>query len=81
MDEGSIISEGTPEEVGKDLHRNNHPMVHSMTSAMQIYAGVRNQLPYPITVNEGRQWIDSFMEGKDIKDKFCRIYKRKKEMQ
>ncbi|MBU5425923.1 ATP-binding cassette domain-containing protein [Tissierella pigra] len=67
MDEGSIISEGTPEEVGKDLHRNNHPMVHSMTSAMQIYAGVRNQLPYPITVNEGRRWIDSFMEGKDIK--------------
>ena len=67
MDEGSIISEGTPEEVGKDLHRNNHPMVHSMTSAMQIYAGVRNQLPYPITVNEGRRWIDLFMEGKDIK--------------
>ncbi len=64
MDEGRIISEGIPEEVGKDLHRNNNPMFYSMTSAMQIYTGVKNQLPYPITVNEGRRWIDSFMKGK-----------------
>ncbi|WMM25821.1 energy-coupling factor transporter ATPase [Tissierella sp. MB52-C2] len=80
MDEGSVISKGAPEEVGKDLNKNNHPMLHSMTSAMQIYAGVKNQLPYPITVNEGRRWIDSFMEGKNIKINYVESIKEKRDV-
>ncbi|MEW8973807.1 MAG: energy-coupling factor transporter ATPase [Tissierellaceae bacterium] len=66
MDKGSIISQGSPEEVGKDLNEKHHPMFQAMTSAMQIYSGVKNNLSYPITVNEGRKWIDSFMQEKDI---------------
>ena len=66
MDKGSIISQGSSEEVGKDLNEKHHPMFQAMTSAMQIYSGVKNNLSYPITVNEGRKWIDSFMQEKDI---------------
>lgn len=68
MDKGSIISQGSPEEVGKDLNEKHHPMFQAMTSAMQIYSGVKNNLSYPITVNEGRKWIDFFMKEKDIHD-------------
>lgn len=66
MDKGGIISDDIPEVVGDKLHKINHPMFHSMTSAMQIYKGVENDLTCPITVNEGRNWIDKFMDGKDV---------------
>ncbi|WP_199228838.1 ABC transporter ATP-binding protein [Sporanaerobacter acetigenes] len=79
MDEGCIISEGTPEHIGKDLKNKNHPMFKAMTSAMQIYAGVKNKLSYPITVNEGRNWIDSFMEGKEVKVNPSMIKTREKD--
>lgn len=66
MDKGKIISDDIPQAVGDKLHEINHPMFQSMTSAMQIYKGVENDLACPITVNEGRNWIDKFMDGKDI---------------
>lgn len=67
MDKGSIISDDSPEKVGKKLNEINHPMFYSMTSAMKIYAGVDNGSSLPITVNDGRRWINAFAEGKAIK--------------
>ncbi len=54
-----------------------HPMFYAMTSPMQIYGGVDSILPCPVTINQGRRWIDAFMDGirtkenylKDIQDK------------
>lgn len=66
MDEGCIIAEGLPEDVGRKLNEMKHPMFQAMTSAMQIYAGVENDLPCPVTVNEGRKWINAFIEGKTV---------------
>ncbi len=70
MDKGEIISDDIPEIVGDKLYNIDHPMFRSMTSAMQIYKGVENDLACPITVNEGRNWIDKFMDGKDINTDF-----------
>lgn len=66
MDEGCIIADGLPEDVGRKLNEMKHPMFQAMTSSMQIHAGVENNLPCPITVNEGRKWINAFMEGKTV---------------
>ncbi len=66
MDKGSIAADGIPEEAGKKLRRTGHPMFCAMTSAMRIYAGVENDLPCPITVNQGRIWFDLFMKGRSI---------------
>lgn len=73
IDEGKIIGDGLPEEVGKKLNEIDHPMFQAMTSSMQIYAGVENDLSYPITVNEGRNWIDKFTKGKTIKNKVIKV--------
>lgn len=73
VDKGRIIGDGLPEEVGKKLNQMNHPMFYAMTSSMQIYAGVKNDLPYPITVNEGRNWIDGVIKGKVIKKETLKI--------
>lgn len=62
MDQGRIISDDLPKKVGVELSEIGHPMFSSMTSAMQIFAGVEsNYQSCPITVKEGRQWIDGYM--------------------
>ncbi|MGO4549177.1 ABC transporter ATP-binding protein [Paenibacillus sp. 2TAB23] len=64
MDEGAIIAEGSPEQVGAALGRMKHPMFLSMPTPMQIHAGVGSSLPCPVTVKEGRQWLNAYMSGK-----------------
>lgn len=67
MDEGKIIADDTPQKVGEFLSTMDHPMFVAMTSPMRIYAGVKNSLPCPVTVKDGRRWIDSFLGGMVIK--------------
>ncbi len=66
MDHGAIIADDSPAKVGETLYRMNHPMFRSMPSPMQIHAGVENDLPCPVTVREGRQWLDAFLQDKLI---------------
>lgn len=67
MDEGSIIADDSPQKAGEILSIMKHPMFAAMTSPMQIYAGVKNSLPCPVTVKEGRKWIDTFIGDKVVK--------------
>jgi energy-coupling factor transporter ATP-binding protein EcfA2 len=65
LNEGVIIADDTPHNVGEGLSKLNHPMFLSMPSPMQIYAGVDNDLAWPVTVKEGRQWLDAFLKDKN----------------
>ncbi|WP_312908239.1 ABC transporter ATP-binding protein [Tissierella praeacuta] len=67
MDKGNIIVDGSPREVGRELNKIDHPMFYAMTSAMQIYTEIDNNLKTPITVKEGRRWITSFMKDKIVR--------------
>ena len=64
LNEGVIIADDTPQKVGEALSRLEHPMFLSMPSPMQIYAGVDNDLAWPVTVKEGRQWLNAFLKDK-----------------
>lgn len=64
LNEGVVIADDTPQRVGEALSKLNHPMFLSMPSPMQIYAGVENGLAWPVTVKEGRQWLDAFLKDK-----------------
>lgn len=68
MDEGFIIADGDPRAVGRKLSNMDHPMFHSMTTAMQIYDSAEDGYEFPITVNQGRKWLSGFVEGKKIKE-------------
>lgn len=67
MDNGKIIVDDTPTLVGKKLKEINHKMFLAMPSAMKIYSKVENDLECPITVRDGRNWIDELLKDKDIK--------------
>lgn len=62
MDEGRIIADGAPEEVGTVLREQKHRMFFAMPVPMQVWAGVENAFPCPVTVQEGRRWLDRFSE-------------------
>lgn len=64
LDKGAILAEGSPQQVGAALNSMNHPMFLSMPSPMQIHAGVSNSLAAPVTVKEGRQWLNAYLADK-----------------
>ena len=66
MDEGGVFMEGTPREIGTALGREKHGMFLSMPVPMQIYGETRSRLTCPLTVSQGRQWIQEYIEEKGI---------------
>ena len=67
MDGGKLIAQGAPAEVGQTLKQSGHRMFASMPTAMQIYAAVDNDLSCPVTVREGRDWLDDFTKTIPLK--------------
>ena len=66
LDQGRVAALGTPREVGESLRDMKHGMFFSMPAPMRIYAGVKNSLPCPLTVREGRDWLDALAESRTI---------------
>ncbi len=60
MQDGVIVADGAPKEVGKILQELENDMFAAMPTAMRIYAAVKNELDCPITVKEGRNWLIDF---------------------
>ncbi len=72
LDNGQVIAEDIPENVGAILARLQHPMFLSMPTPMKVYSelylqGKGKELPCPITVRDGRQYLTTLM--KSVKDK------------
>lgn len=67
MDEGEVIADDTPSRVGALLKNLNHPMFCSMPTPVSIYAAVDNELECPITVREGRLWLDKLSRIRPIR--------------
>ena len=62
LDQGGLLTQGTPGEIGEFLKEKHHGMFLSMPVPMQIYAEVESDLPCPLTVREGRNWITQVMQ-------------------
>lgn len=67
MDGGCIVACDTPRRVGSHLRAIGHDMFVAMPAPMQICAGVADDLEdWPITVREGRRWIDGYLKDQSI---------------
>lgn len=66
MDKGEVLCLGTPEEIGEELKRRKHEMFLAMPVPMQIYAKVESNLACPITVRDGRNWLDAVCRQQGI---------------
>lgn len=66
MDEGKIIADGPPKDVGQMLDRENNKMFLAMPVPMRVYAQVPNTLACPVTVRDGRKWLDSYASDNEL---------------
>lgn len=60
MDQGRLLCTGTPASVGAQLKDAGHAMFLSMPTAMRVWAAVKNDLPCPVTVRDGRGWLAEY---------------------
>ena len=66
MDQGTVFLEGTPRKIGENLGREKHSMFLSMPVPMQIYAETDSKERCPLTVSEGRRWLELYAGKKGI---------------
>lgn len=67
MDQGTILTVGTPQEVGQALKAQNHPMFFAMPTPLRVWAAVDSGLTPPITVREGRDWLTQYAAAHPLK--------------
>ncbi|MCM1273546.1 MAG: energy-coupling factor transporter ATPase [Clostridium sp.] len=67
MEDGKIIADGEPKAVGEVLKKQNNKMFAALPAPMQIYYGVGSKKECPLTVREGRNWLDTELSDKEIK--------------
>ena len=66
MDGGRLLCTGTPAEVGQRLKAMGHRMFLAMPAAMRIWAAVESDAPCPVTVREGRDFLQEFAARKPL---------------
>ena len=57
MEQGAIVCDGKPEEVGLQLRDRGSGMFLAMPTAMRVWAGVETALPCPLTVRDGADFL------------------------
>ena len=63
LDNGRIIANSTPQKVGEILKSLNHDMYLAIPTPMRVYGEVENGPEYPLTVREGRAWLEKYSEN------------------
>lgn len=66
IDKGEIIADGSPEKTGEILKVKNHHMYHALPTPMRVYSSVENNLPCPLTVRDGRGWLENFAKENPV---------------
>lgn len=66
LDQGGLLTQGTPGEIGEFLKEKHHGMFLSMPVPMQIYGETDSSAACPLTVSEGRQWLAEYFHTKGI---------------
>ncbi|MBR5307968.1 MAG: ATP-binding cassette domain-containing protein [Clostridia bacterium] len=66
MDGGRIIADEEPEAVGKILISSNHDMYRALPTPIRIHSAVDNTLPCPLTVRDGRGWLEEYARNNTL---------------
>ena len=77
IDKGEILAQGTPSYIGSVLKEKNHEMFLAMPVPMQIYSKVESNLSCPITVRDGRSWLNGMMADRTLPEE-GRFHKKEK---
>ncbi len=62
MENGEIIADGTPSYAGYTLKNTNNDMFNALPTPMKAYLSVENGENCPVTVRDGKRWLEAFAE-------------------
>ncbi len=57
MDNGKIVADDTPRNIGKLLYEQNNPMFTAMPTPVRVFYNSNGNGDCPLTVREGRAWL------------------------
>ena len=66
MEKGEIVCDDTPDKVGLHLRDKDSGMFLAMPTAMRVWAGVKTDLPCPLTVRDGSDFLSARNKEKEI---------------
>ena len=66
MDDGKIIADETPEKVSGILREKNHDMQKALPTPVKVHTCVKNPLPCPLTIREGRAWLLEYAKENEM---------------
>ena len=69
LDNGRIIADEKPQKVGEILKSQNHDMYLALPTPMRIYGAVEDNFNYPLTVRDGRAWLEGYSKAHTLDDK------------
>lgn len=66
LDGGRVEAVGTPREVGLKLKEKGSKLFLSMPVAMRVWASVESGSECPLTVREGKRWLQEYSAGHEV---------------
>ena len=60
LDDGQLIADAAPCEVGKLLKAKQHDMYDALPTPMKVYGALKSPLSCPVTVREGRAFLEAY---------------------
>lgn len=66
MDDGKVIADDEPQKVGDILKAKNHDMILVLPTPMRVYGAIDNNLACPVTVRDGRAWLEEYTKTNSI---------------
>ena len=60
MERGSVLCQGTPQQIGLQLKQAESDMFLAMPASMQVWAGLQTQLACPVTVRDGSRFLRGY---------------------
>ena len=59
MEQGELVADAAPRDIGRILFEQNHPMFAAMPAPVRTFFAVGGAGECPLTVREGRQWLEN----------------------
>ena len=79
MSEGRIISDGKPEIIAKKLYETKSEVFDSMPSEVKVYEYADGKNKSPLSVGEGRKWLEEFALNKRLNETEIKPYQKSNE--
>ena len=80
MDDGRLIADSEPNRVGEILKSCEHDMFTAMPTAIRVHAAVPNDFSCPVTVRDGRKWLEKIVQTRPCNEKTCTQRERKRDL-